>query len=182
MKNNLKNLVSVLEKINNFEYINNIEEVSNIIVKKLKKGGAIYLAGNGGSAAQCQHFAAELVGKFKKIRKSINAVSLTTDTSIITSIANDVNFDHIFLRQVNNKLSKKDVVICFSTSGKSKNILNLLKYTSKNNFCSILISGKSGGSCSKYCSHIIKVPSLDTAVIQEVHMVITHYLCEMIER
>ncbi len=182
MKNNLINLVSVLEKINNFKYINHIEKISEIIINKLKKGGTIYLAGNGGSAAQCQHFAAELVGKFKKVRKSINAVSLTTDTSIITSIANDINFDHIFLRQVNNKLSKKDVVICFSTSGKSKNILNLLKYTAKNNFFSILISGKSGGFCNKYCSHIIKVPSQDTAVIQEAHMVITHYLCEKIER
>ena len=181
MNKNIQNLISTLEKIDNFDYLNNIEVILNKILARLKNGGIIYLAGNGGSAAQSQHFAAELVGRFKRDRKPINAISLTTDTSIITSIGNDISFDNIFMRQIESKFKKNDILICFSTSGNSKNISNLLKFTKKNDFYSILLSGKSGGKCKNFCSDIIKVPTNDTAIIQEAHLLITHYMCEKIE-
>ena len=152
------------------------------IISCLKNNGKVILFGNGGSAADAQHMAAELIGRFKIERESISAIALTTDTSVITSISNDYDFNKIFSRQCESLVNENDVVIAISTSGNSDNVINgVLKAKEKGSFV-IGLTGNSGGKLKSSADILLDVPSDDTARIQEGHRVIIHSLCELIEK
>ena len=152
------------------------------IISCLKNNGKVILFGNGGSAADAQHMAAELIGRFKIERESISAIALTTDTSVITSIGNDYDFNKIFSRQCESLVNENDVVIAISTSGNSDNVINgVLKAKEKGSFV-IGLTGNSGGKLKSSADILLDVPSDDTGRIQEGHRVIIHSLCELIEK
>ncbi len=148
----------------------------------LSNGGKLLLMGNGGSAADCQHIAAELIGRFKKERKAIPALALTVDSSSLTALGNDYGFDAIFSRQVEALAAPSDAVLGISTSGNSKNVILGLNIASKIGAKTIGLMGNDGGSMKDSVDIGIIVPSDDTARIQEVHISIGHIICEIIEQ
>ena len=158
-----------------------IETIAKDIKKTLNNKKTIFFAGNGGSAADCEHLAGELVGRYKKNRKPYNAISLTTDTSVITCIANDFGYEKIFERQLEGLGQKGDLLIVFSTSGKSKNIVNLLKKSKKMRIKSIALLGKTGGRSKRISDYSYVVPSSSTANIQEIHHLIGHIFCSLVD-
>lgn len=151
------------------------------IVKSFHHKGKLFLAGNGGSAADSQHIAAEFVVRLYENRQAFSAMALTTDTSILTAIGNDYGFDSLFTRQLQAHAAKGDVFIAISTSGNSKNIIQAIEHCQKNNIRTIGLSGKTGGEMDKLCDLCIKIPSLDTARIQESHILIGHIICLLVE-
>ena len=155
---------------------------AQLCIDCLKNGGKILLFGNGGSAADAQHLAAELVGRYKISRKGLPAIALTTDSSALTSIGNDFGYEHIFDRQVEALANKGDVAIGISTSGKSINVINALKVASKLNCNTIGFSGQDGGEMNKICNINLSVPSEDTPRIQEIHILIGHTICHLIDQ
>jgi len=159
-----------------------IEQVVNKIVECLKRGNKIVIFGNGGSAADAQHIAAELIGRFQKERKSLPAISLTTDSSIITSLANDYSFDVVFSRQCESLVSKGDIVLGISTSGNSKNVENGIITSKKKGAMTIGLLGEDGGTIKNLVDISIQIPSKNTARIQEVHRVIYHIICDLVEK
>jgi D-sedoheptulose 7-phosphate isomerase len=160
----------------------NIEIAAKICVDCLKKGNKILIFGNGGSAADAQHIAAEIVGRYKVERKGLPAIALTTDTSVLTSIGNDFGFEHLFDRQVQALANKNDVLIGISTGGTSKNVISALKL-GKSNGCKVIgFSGKSGGDFNNICDINLVVSSEDTPRIQEIHILIGHIICHLIDQ
>ena len=162
--------------------VDQIETASKICINSLKNGGKILIMGNGGSAADAQHIAAELVGRYKTERKGLPAIALTTDTSAITSIANDYGFLHVFDRQVEALAHKDDVVIGISTGGTSPNVVNALTAANKLDCKTIGLSGKDGGDFNALCDVNLVVNSDDTPRIQEMHILIGHTICHLIEQ
>ena len=162
--------------------VDQIETASKICINSLKNGGKILIMGNGGSAADAQHIAAELVGRYKTERKGLPAIALTTDTSAITSIANDYGFLHVFDRQVEALAHKDDVVIGISTGGTSPNVVNALTAANKLDCKTIGLSGKDGGDFNALCDVNLVVNSNDTPRIQEMHILIGHTICHLIEQ
>jgi D-sedoheptulose 7-phosphate isomerase len=159
-----------------------IEEAVIVICDCIKNGNRVYLFGNGGSAADAQHIASELIGRYKMERNSIPAISFTTDTSILTSLSNDYSFDKIFSRQCEGLVNEDDVVIAISTSGNSKNVINGLTSAKKKGAKTIGLLGKKGGDTANLVTIPIIVDSSSTARIQEVHRVIYHIICELVEQ
>ena len=159
-----------------------IEKSIFTIVKSLKKGNKIIIFGNGGSAADAQHIAAEFIGRFKMKRKSLPALALTTDTSVLTSLSNDYSFDIIFSRQCESLVKKGDVVIGISTSGKSKNVKNGILVAKKKGAFTIGLLGNKGGDIKKIVNIPIIVKSNSTPRIQEVHRTISHIICAFVEK
>lgn len=155
---------------------------TNLCINCLKNGGKILIFGNGGSAADAQHFAAELVGRYKRDRKGLPAIALSTDTSALTSIGNDFGYDHIFDRQVEALANKGDIAIGISTSGTSPNVISALKVASKLNCTTIGFSGNNGGEMNKLCNVNLIVPANDTPRIQEMHIVLGHTICHLIDQ
>ena len=164
------------------ELINSLIKITQICCGSIEKGGKIIFAGNGGSAADAQHFAAELMIRFEKERNSIASIALNSDSSLITACANDFGYDEIFKRQLEGLARKNDVFIAISTSGKSQNIVKALEFTQKNEILSILFTGANQSNVEKNCDYVIKIPSKNTARIQEGHTLIGHILCGMIEK
>ena len=165
--------------------IENIPEIIRIIesiTKSLKKGNKIILFGNGGSAADAQHIAAELVGRFDYDRKSLPAISLTTDTSVITSIGNDYSFEKIFSRQCESLVNKGDVVVGISTSGNSINVKNGLLVSKRKGAKTVGFLGHRGGHIKNIVDIPLIVNSNSTPRIQEVHRTSAHIICEMVEK
>lgn len=158
-----------------------IEKSADIIAKSLASGGTIFWCGNGGSAADSQHIAAEFVGRFKKDRQPLRSIALTTDTSILTCISNDYSFEDIFSRQLNALGREGDVLVAITTSGQSKNIKNVLIQARNMEIKTIGLLGKKGGECKNYSDISLIVPSDITARIQEAHILIEHLLCELVE-
>jgi len=158
-----------------------IENAGKTCIEALRAGKKILIAGNGGSAADAQHIAAELVSRLNYDRPGLAAVALTTDTSALTAIGNDYGFDYIFARQVEAIGSPGDVLIAISTSGNSANILASIKSAQTKNIATIGMSGKSGGKMNEICDLIIKAPSSHTPNIQECHIMIGHIICQIIE-
>ncbi len=152
-----------------------------ITTEALQKGNKILLFGNGGSAADAQHIAAELTGRYKSERRGLAGIALTTDTSALTAIGNDFGYDRIFERQVEALANEGDVLIGISTSGNSDNVLRGLFLGRKLGCKTIGLSGKDGGSMSKFCDINIVVPSNDTPRIQEMHIMIGHIICQAID-
>jgi D-sedoheptulose 7-phosphate isomerase len=158
-----------------------IEESINEIIKCFKTGNKIIIFGNGGSAADAQHIVAEFIGRFQKERKSLPAIALTTDSSIITSLSNDYSFEIVFSRQCESLVSKGDVVIGISTSGNSKNVEEGIKAAKKKGAVTIGLLGGDGGIINNVVDISIVVQSTNTARIQEVHRVIYHIICGIVE-
>jgi len=158
-----------------------IEEVCTIVINCINRGNKVLLFGNGGSASDAQHIAAEFVGRFVKDRKSFPAIALTTDTSALTAIGNDYGFERIFERQVEGLAAKGDVVIGISTSGNSSNVLKALA-KAKSMECEVIgLSGNNGGKMNDYCDINLSVPSTVTARIQEMHILIGHIICSALD-
>lgn len=156
--------------------------VSERCITCLKDGGKIMLAGNGGSAADAQHIAGELVSKFAYDRPGLPAIALTTDTSILTAVGNDYGFEQLFSRQIQALGVAGDVFIAYTTSGSSKNILAaLLEAKSRNIYC-VGVTGNRGGEIHDLCDQVFAVPSAVTPKIQEAHLIIGHALCGIIEK
>ncbi len=167
--------------LNSIDLSEKIEEAVNEIIKCFKRRNKIIVFGNGGSAADAQHIVAEFIGRFQKERKSLPAISLTTDSSIITSLANDYSYDIVFSRQCESLVSKGDVVIGISTSGKSKNVEEGVKVAKQKGAIIIGLLGGDGGTIKNNVDISIVVPSTNTARIQEVHRVIYHIICDIVE-
>jgi len=158
-----------------------VEKAGKICVETLRNGGKILLCGNGGSAADAQHIAAELSGRFKKERKALAGIALTTDTSALTAIGNDYGFEYIFSRQVEAIANEDDILIAISTSGNSKNVINAIK-SAKEIGCKIItLTGKDGGKMKNLGDINIIIPSNNTPRIQEMHIMIGHMICNFID-
>ena len=158
-----------------------IEIAAKICIDSLKKGGKILIIGNGGSAADAQHIAAELVGRYKAERKGLSAIALTTDTSVITSIANDYGYLHVFDRQVEALANEGDVVIGISTGGSSANVISALRLANDLGCKTIGFSGRDGGEFNTLCDVNLIAIAEDTPRIQEMHILIGHTICHLIE-
>ncbi len=159
-----------------------LEIAAKLCIKSLKSGGKILLFGNGGSAADAQHIAAELAGRYKVKRKGLAAIALTTDTSVLTSIGNDYGFDKVFSRQIEALANNNDVALGISTSGNSSNVLNGLKSAKKQGAKLIGLSGNNGGEMNQLCNVNLIVPANDTPRIQEMHIIIGHTICHLIDQ
>ena len=159
-----------------------IEDAVSAIIKCLEEKDKLVIFGNGGSAADAQHISAEFIGRFQRERQSLPAIALTTDTSILTSLANDYSYDTVFSRQCESLVSKGDVVLGISTSGNSKNIENGIITSKSKGAVTIGLLGEDGGTIKNFVDISIQVPSKNTARIQEVHRVIYHIICELVER
>ena len=155
---------------------------AELCIKCLKNSGKILIFGNGGSASDAQHLAAELVGRYKTDRKGLSAIALTTDTSILTSIGNDFSYKDVFSRQIEALANTGDLIIGISTSGKSENVISALKLASKLNCIAIGLSGQGGGEITKICDISLVAPSDDTPRIQEIHIIIGHTICHLIDQ
>jgi D-sedoheptulose 7-phosphate isomerase len=190
-----------MDRVNNIDYLKNIIvksietkklllededvlqktiEVVNAILSALKKGNKVLLAGNGGSAADAQHIAAEFVSRFEFDRAPLAAVALTTDTSILTAIGNDYGYEHLFSRQLRAIGREGDVFIGISTSGNSKNVVEAINACKSLGITSVGLTGNRGAMLD-ICDHLISVPSNNTARIQESHILIGHSICSMVE-
>ncbi|CAG0942742.1 D-sedoheptulose 7-phosphate isomerase [Candidatus Brocadiaceae bacterium] len=158
-----------------------IEHAAKTLINTLEHGGKILLCGNGGSAADCQHIAAEFVVRYVKQRRALAAIALTTDTSILTAHPNDFEFDTVFARQVEALGREEDCLIAISTSGNSANVLEAAKIAQAQGLTVIAMTGETGGALAQHADLIIKVPSNVTARIQEAHILIAHYWCDVVE-
>ncbi|MDP3790067.1 MAG: D-sedoheptulose 7-phosphate isomerase [Candidatus Omnitrophota bacterium] len=161
--------------------LGNLEKAVRVVEDCILKGGKLLLFGNGGSAADSQHIAAEFVGRFKLERKAVPALALTTNTSIITALSNDYGYDISFKRQLEAFGSKGDVAIAISTSGNAKNVLEAVKEAKEKGMKTIALTGRGGGGLPKLCDISIVVASDDTARIQEAHILIGHIIAEIAE-
>ena len=178
---NLNEHMNLLEKMRKSEYPTQVECIANLLIKTLQSGNKILIAGNGGSAADAQHFAAEMVGKFEKERMGLPVIALTTDTSILTSIGNDCGYEYIFERQIEAIGNKNDVFVGISTSGNSENILRAMKEARKKGMITIGLLGRDGGEIANECDYMICVNYGRTARIQELHEITIHILCQLID-
>jgi D-sedoheptulose 7-phosphate isomerase len=163
------------------EVLDFLESAARLVADSLAAGGKVLLFGNGGSAADAQHVAAELVGRFEKERDALAAVALTTDTSILTAVANDYGYDRVFARQVEALAAEGDVVIAFSTSGESANVVAGVDAARQRGARSIAFTGEAGGRLADAADVAVRVRSGRTARIQEGHILLSHVLCELVE-
>lgn len=162
--------------------IDQVVAAAELCVKSLKNGGKIFLAGNGGSAADAQHIAGEFVSRFAFDRPGMPAIALTTDTSILTAIGNDYGYERLFARQLQALTNEGDIFIAYSTSGKSPNVINALKEAKSCGVRRIGMTGNKTGAMQELCDICFNVPSSDTPKIQEGHAVLGHILCGLVER
>ncbi len=159
-----------------------ILKAADSIVRAIKTGNKLMICGNGGSAADAQHIAGEFLCRFYKERDPMPAIALSTDTSVITAIANDYSYNDVFSRQVNALGKEDDIILGISTSGNSRNILEAFKSAKKNKIQTILLTGNIEREIWKYSDIVIDIPSDDTPSIQEMHFMIEHFICEIVER
>jgi len=159
-----------------------IAELARLLTETFHSGGKLLVLGNGGSAADAQHFAAEMVGRFKLERPALPAIALSTDTSILTAIGNDYGFDLAFRRQVEALAAAGDVVVGISTSGNSPNVLAALELARARGCRTVGLLGRDGGGIKAVCDLAVIVPSADTPRIQEGHIAVIHIVCDLVER
>ena len=161
---------------------NKIEDVAELIFLALKENNTLFWCGNGGSSSDSMHFSAEFIGRYKKNRKPLKSLSLASDQGAITCIANDFGYENIFSRQIQGIGRPGDILICLTTSGNSRNIINAVKAGNKKKLKTILISGNNGGKCSGLSSYEILIPSKITSRIQEMQKLIGHLIIELVEK
>ena len=158
-----------------------LEEIARVMASALHRGNQIFWCGNGGSAGDSQHLAAEIVGRFRRERRGLPSIALTTDTSILTSIANDYGYEAVFARQVEALGTSGDVLVGISTSGNSHNVVCALQAARARNITTVAFTGEGGGRMAPLADHLFAVPSRDTARVQEAHMLAGHMLCDWLE-
>jgi D-sedoheptulose 7-phosphate isomerase len=184
MENEIKSILNVSMKLK--DDLKNqaplIAKISNEIIKAYKNNNKVILFGNGGSAADAQHIAAEFVGKFYKDRKSLPAMALNTNTSVVTATANDYGYDLIFERQVSSFVNKGDVVIGISTSGDSPNVIKGLNKAVEKGAITVGLTGQKENNIEKIVDYCLKMPSTDTPRIQEGHITVGHIICYLVEK
>jgi D-sedoheptulose 7-phosphate isomerase len=157
-------------------------QIAAAIVAALRAGHKLLIVGNGGSAADAQHIAAEIVGRYKKERAAYAAIALTTDTSALTAIGNDYGYDQVFARQVEGLGRSGDVLLAISTSGRSPSILNALRKARERKLVTIGFTGANGQAMAELCDQLLIAPSDDTPIIQQIHLATAHGICEMVEQ
>jgi D-sedoheptulose 7-phosphate isomerase len=183
IKKVIKNTIETKKKIlKDKNTLSIIEKVAEEIIEAFKNDKKVLLCGNGGSAADAQHIAAEFSGKFYLDREPLFAEALHTNTSFLTSVANDFSYNEVFSRAVKAKGEEGDILIGISTSGNSLNVIKAIETANKIKMISIGLSGKTGGKMRNLCKYLIKVPSTDTPRIQESHILIGHIVCEIVEK
>ena len=185
MRDRIKDILLENIRINEDLMRNSLDTVlaaGEAVVAALKKGGKVIICGNGGSASDSQHIAAELVGRFMKDRQALPAIALTTNTSIITALANDFGYDIVFARQLEALGQKNDILIGISTSGKAKNVAAAFKQAKKMGIRTIALTGGDGGDLVKLADLSIIIPAKVTARIQEAHITVAHTICEIVEQ
>ncbi|MBU0650322.1 D-sedoheptulose 7-phosphate isomerase [bacterium] len=180
MEKYLKESVQVKNKVIDTQ-IGLIEKAVEAVIKCFKSGGKVIVFGNGGSASDAQHMAAEFVGRFKLERQALPAIALSTNTSTLTAVGNDYGYDEIFLRQLQAFASEKDVVIGISTSGKSKNVIKAIEYAKSKNIKTICLTGLPGNPLSDIVDVSIVAPTDYTPFVQESHIAIIHVICKLVE-
>lgn len=179
----IKQTIDNLNTLLNSELsIDAITRTADLIVNAIKTSNKLMICGNGGSAGDAQHIAGEFLCRFYKDRKPMPAIALTTDTSVITSISNDYSYEQIFSRQINGLGKKGDVLLGISTSGTSKNVLEAFRVAREMNITTILLTGSTDRTIATFSDIIINVPSTDTPFIQEMHLVVEHIICEIVEK
>lgn len=157
-------------------------KIADVVILALRAGNKLLIIGNGGSAADAQHIAAEIVGRYKQDRPAYAAIALTTDTSALTAIGNDYGFEQVFARQVAGLGRRGDVLLALSTSGRSPNILAGLRTARERGLATIGFTGSKGEALGALCDHLMVAPSDDTPVIQQIHLAVAHGICEAIEQ
>jgi D-sedoheptulose 7-phosphate isomerase len=157
-------------------------KIAEISIAALRAGNKLLLAGNGGSAGDAQHIAAEITGRYKLDRPAYAAIALTTDTSALTAIANDYGYDQVFSRQVQGLGRRGDVLIGLTTSGRSPNILAALKLAREQGLVTVGFTGAKGQAMASACDHLLVAPTDDTPIVQQIHLAVAHGICETIER
>jgi len=177
----LQEHLAVVSKLDN-QLGDQIVDVARLIAKALASGNILYWCGNGGSASDSQHLAAEFIGRFKNNRRPLASVALTTDTSVITCVANDFGYDQIFVRQVEALCRKGDVLVAISTSGNSRNVVEAVKSATQLGVTTVGLLSATGGALRELVTYPLLVPSTSTARIQESHILIGHMLCDLVER
>lgn len=186
MQNRINELIDakiqLLNILKGSEYMETVESVADCMADCIRNGNKIILAGNGGSAADAQHFAGEIVGRFMMERKSIPALSLCVDPSVMTCIGNDYGYDMVFARQMEGLGQAGDVFVAISTSGNSENIIKAIKAAREKGIKVVGFLGKGGGKIKDICDYALVVPSDDTPRIQEIHTFTVHLMCERIEQ
>ncbi len=182
IKRYISDSITTKQKIlNNDNLLAQIETVANVIITCYQTGNKVLTAGNGGSAADAQHFAGELVSKFFFDRPGLSAFSLSTDTSVLTAIGNDYGYEHSFSRQIQANGKPGDVFIGISTSGNSRNIITAVEMAHKQNLITVGLVGEKECEMDKICDYVIKVPSTITPTIQESQLMIEHIICAIVE-
>jgi D-sedoheptulose 7-phosphate isomerase len=182
LKRNLLESISAKQQfLEKYDQLEVFEHAVSEVIEQYRKGGRLYIAGNGGSAADAQHIAAEFVSKLRRERAPLPAEALTVDTSILTAIGNDYGYELIFSRQIWGKMTTKDIFLAITTSGNSPNILKALETCREMRIPTIVFSGHDGGAASALADYCITASGSATATIQEVHIVIAHSLCECVE-
>lgn len=161
--------------------VSKIHEITKKIVESYKTGGKLVLFGNGGSASDAQHISGELVNKFKIDRPMLNSIALNVNTTILTSIANDISYDEIFARQVEHLVDYKDIIIGLTTSGNSRNVIKGLITAKNKGALTVAFTGKSGGKVKDVADIVVNVPSENVQRIQEMHITVGHIICEIVE-
>ncbi len=162
-------------------FLNRIQQAANAITESLRNGGKIHFCGNGGSAADAQHLAAELSGRFYFDRPPLNAEALHCNTSYLTAVGNDYGYEHIFARLLRGTAHRGDVLVGISTSGNSKNIIKAYQTAKEMGITTISLTGKTGGDMKALSDILLNVPSTDTPRIQESHIMVGHIICELVE-
>ena len=183
IKNHIIESVKTKDEILKSEQIlQKIEDVATLIIQAYKNGKKVLIAGNGGSAADAQHIAAELVSKFYNDRPALNAIALTTNTSILTAVGNDYSHEYIFARQIQAYGNENDIYIAISTSGNSKNIIKSIEEAKKQGLKIIGLTGANTCIMDEICDSVIKIPSDKTPIIQESHIMVGHIICGIVEK
>ena len=182
IKNIVKESISVKESVLNDEnLIGEIEKITTIVVNVFKNGGKVFFCGNGGSAADAQHLAAEFSGRFYFDRAPLFAEALHVNTSYLTAVANDYGYEYVFSRLIEAKGSRGDILFGLSTSGNSENIIKAFDKARSQSVITIGFTGEGGGKMKDYSDYLIAVPSKDTPRIQEAHILLGHIICELVE-
>lgn len=176
----LENSIQVKKKVLD-QHVTTINRITQLLIQALKEGKKVILFGNGGSAADSQHIAAEFVNRFRQDRNALPALALTTDTSILTSIANDYDFEHVFSRQIEAIGQKGDVAIGISTSGNSTNVLRGIRTSREKGLTTVGFTGQNGGLLKDVVDVCFQAPSQSTPRIQEVHITVAHAICDIVE-
>lgn len=173
-------VIDVIDSLKSFN--EDIRHCAQEIGNSLTGGGTLFIIGNGGSAADAQHIAAEIVGRYKEDRKGYRAIALTTDTSILTAISNDYSYSYIFKRQLESLAKSGDVLIAISTSGNSENVIQAIDYAKKAGILTISLTGKKGGKMKGMGHYEFIINSMDTGIIQISHSVLYHLLCSFVDK